>query len=313
MRSSSGEDGLLAGPDGSLPGSALGLVVPSLANPFWGALARELEQVSARDGYQLRVCNSERDRGREFRYVEQLLNEGVRGLVTCSSSRDMSHLVPLIERGARVVAVDRSAKPGDPACVANVCVDNAAGIRLAVDHLRSLGHRRICYVSAPIPSVSRDERSSAFAAAVAESGLEEDECAVWPPRAHVPFGDTALAELGRTAACELLTGEEDQATAFICVNDMCALGFSSGALDLGYRIPDDISVVGFDDVLLAAFFHPPLTTVRQPLAVMAEAAFAAVRGMVEGGDRPTGSTVVVQPELVVRGSAGPVRTRCTRG
>ncbi|MFJ8962658.1 substrate-binding domain-containing protein [Lentzea sp. NPDC102401] len=306
MLSATGEDEWGPIPEQLPAGPALGLLVPSLANPFWGALARELEQVSSRDGYQLRVCNSERDRNREVRYVEQLLAEGVRGVVTCSSSLDLRHFEPLIDRGARVVAMDRSGRPGDPAHVANVCIDNARGVRLAVDHLRSLGHRRICYVSAPIPSVSRDERTRAFRAAVADSGLSLEDCVVWPERGHVPFGDTALAELGRTAACELLNGGEGQATAFVCVNDMCALGFASGAFDLGYRIPEDISVVGFDDVLLAAFFQPPLTTVKQPLAAMSAAAFAALRDLTSGEDRIIPPTTVVTPELVVRASTGPV-------
>ncbi|QKV73926.1 LacI family DNA-binding transcriptional regulator [Amycolatopsis sp. Hca4] len=287
--------------------NVLGLIVPSVANPFWGVFARELEAEATRAGYQLQLCNGERDPAREQRYLRQLLSEGHRGIVLCSSPLDLASLVPFIRRGAVVVTADRVAVADDPPGTMNVSVDNASGQQLAVAHLAGLGHRRIAFVTASIPAVSLVDRLAGFRAAAGHVGLAPGEITVWPSRGRIPFGDTSLVELGRLAAHELLAGRPEDPTAFVCVNDMCALGVCRGALELGYGIPGDVSVVGFDDILLAGLARPALTTIRQPMRQIAARAFRLLREGLDDAGPPRTRTELLLPELVVRESTAAPR------
>lgn len=178
----------------------------------------------------------------------------------------------------------------------NISVDNAVGTELATRHLLELGHRRLAFVSGSLRSVNRRARFSGF-----ETALEQ---LVWSGGSGDGFGDLDFPELGRTAARELLATERPP-TAIVAVNDMCALGVSAGARDAGLRVGQDISVVGFDDIVLADLATPPLTTVRQPLPAMADAAFAHLRAGIERSDPLTGQSLLMRPELVVRASTGP--------
>jgi DNA-binding LacI/PurR family transcriptional regulator len=282
----------------------IGLVVPSVANPFWGTFARHVEAAALLAGYRVLLCNSERDPDRERDYLEELWADGIRGVVLCSSLPSLQHVLALVERGLGMVAFDRTAQAGDPPSLVNISVDNAVGAELATRHLLELGHRRLAFVSGSLRSVNRRARYSGFEAALEEFGLTAADALVWSGGSDDRFGDLDFPELGRAAARELLASERPP-TAIVAVNDMCALGVSAAARDAGLRVGEDISVVGFDDIMLADLATPPLTTVRQPLPAMADAAFAHLRAGIERSDPPTGQSLLMRPELVVRASSGP--------
>jgi DNA-binding LacI/PurR family transcriptional regulator len=287
----------------------LGLVVPSVANPFWGTFARHLEAAALQAGYRVLLCNSERDPGRERGYLEELWADGVRGVVLCSSLPSLEHVLPLVDRGLTLVAFDRTAQAGDPPSLVNISVDNAVGAELATRHLLELGHRRLAFVSGSLRSVNRRARFSGFEAALERFGLTAEDAVVWSGGVGNTdtddYGDLDFPELGRAAARELL-GDGRPPTAIVAINDMCALGICAGARDAGVAVGTDLSVVGFDDIVLADLATPPLTTIRQPLPAMADAAFAHLRAGVEGrAERPNGGSLLLRPELVVRGSTGP--------
>jgi DNA-binding LacI/PurR family transcriptional regulator len=285
----------------------IGLVVPSVGNPFWGALARELEAVALEHGYHVLLCNSGRDPERERRYVEELLADGVRGVVLCSSLPSLEHVAPLTERGLTLVAFDRTARAGDPPWLVSVTVDNAVGAELATRHLLELGHREVAFVSGALRSVNRQERLRGFRAALADHGLDPDEAVIRPdPTGNEfdDFGDEDMAAIGRRAARELMASEEPP-TGIVAVNDMCAIGVCRGIRDAGRSVPGDVSVVGFDDILLAELYEPPLTTVRQPLREMAAATFRELRTRLEQSNHTAGSATLMRPELVVRQSTSP--------
>jgi DNA-binding LacI/PurR family transcriptional regulator len=122
------------------------------------------------------------------------------------------------------------------------------------------------------------------------------------------FGDLDFPDIGRAAARELLAAA-DPPTAIIAINDMCALGVSASVRDAGLRVGEDVSVVGFDDIMLADLATPPLTTIRQPLPAMANVAFAHLRTGIEQDGSTTGASLLMRPELVVRASTAPVRSR----
>jgi DNA-binding LacI/PurR family transcriptional regulator len=281
----------------------IGLVVPSVANPFWGAFARHLEGVALSEGYHLLLCNSERDPDRERQYIEELWDDGIRGVVLCSSLPSLDHLQPLIARGLGLVAFDRTSQAGDPASLVNVSVDNAVGASLATQHLLSLGHRRIALVSGSLASVNRAERLHGFQTAVRAARIPKRDVVVWSG-ASSQYGDLDAAELGRRAGHELMSARRPP-TAIFAINDMTALGIYAGARDAGAHVPVDLSVIGFDDIVLADLAAPPLTTVRQSLPEMAAAAFGQLHELIKDSSPRPGRSILIRPELVVRKSTAP--------
>lgn len=283
--------------------SAIGLIVPSVANPFWGAFARHLEAAALAQGYHVLLCNSERDPARERTYVEELWADGLRGIVLCTSLPSLEHLSDKVADGLSLVAFDRTAQVGDPDSVVNISIDNVVGAQLATRHLVELGHRRIAFVSGSLGSVNRRERHRGFAEAARAAGLSSDEATTWTGLDD--YADLDAAGLGRAAAAELLAlPPSTRPTAVLTMNDMAALGVCAGARDAGLTVGRDISVIGFDDMVVAELTTPALTTVRQPLDDMARAAFEHLqRGLSEGAG--TGASLLVRPELVVRESTGP--------
>ena len=283
----------------------IGLVVPSVANPFWGNFARYLERAALADGYHVLLCNSEREPDRERRYLEELWADGIRGVVLCSSLPSLEHILPLVGQGLSVVAFDRTAQAGDPDTLVNISVDNVVGAHLATAHLLHLGHRRIAFVSGSLRSVNRRERLRGFTDAYEQAGLDPGQAIIWSGGSELePYGDLDAAGLGRNAAHELLRAGP-RPTAVVAVNDMCALGVSAGIRDAGLRVGHDVSVVGFDDIVLADLAAPPLTTVRQPIADMATAAFRHLQTRIEDDETAPGQSLLLRPELVVRASTGP--------
>jgi DNA-binding LacI/PurR family transcriptional regulator len=282
----------------------IGLVVPSVGNPFWGALARQLEAAALAEGYHVLLCNSERDPARERGYVEELLADGIRGVVLCSSLPSLEHVTSLMDRGLKLVAFDRGAQAGDPLSLVNISVDNAVGTQLATRHLLELGHRRLAFVSGSVRSVNRQDRLRGFLTALDEFGLSEEDAVVWSGATDKEFGDVDSAELGRQAARDLVALTEPP-TGIVAINDMCALGVCRGIRDAGLDVPRDVSVVGFDDILLAELYEPPLTTVRQPLDVMAAASFRELKRCIDNPSAAPGQSLLVRPDLVTRSSTGP--------
>lgn len=280
----------------------VGLVVPSVANPFWGSLARVLEAEALQHGYQVLLCNSERRPDRERSYVDELWADGVRTVVLGTSLPSLSHLVPAIQRGLCLIAFDRESQPDDPPVV-SVSVDNRLGARLVTRHLISLGHRRIGFVSGTIATVSRRQRLAGYQDALAEAGLPLGDKLVWDGGEPDGYGDVESAELGRNGMAALLNLHEPP-TALVTINDMYAIGAIAAAQEQGLSVPRDVSVVGFDDIVLARLFNPPLTTVRQPLEDMARYVLDVIRRADETR-LGTPSSIVATPELIVRASSAP--------
>lgn len=288
----------------------VGLIVPSVANPFWGAFAHELEHAALAVGYNVLLCNSERDPKRERRYVEELWYAGVRGMVLCTSLPSLTHLAPIIERGLRLVTVDRPIQPHDPASVVSVSINNNVGGYLAAAHLTALGHRQLTFVSGSLHSLNRTARYRGFCGALQSAGLDFEQMVVWPGQDKIPFDVAESAEVGRRAAHDLFsTG--DRPTGVVAVNDMTALGVCRGLRDLGLRVGHDVSVVGFDDILLADLCDPPLTTVHQPIAQLAQLAMDEVVAADGSDAEEPGRSVLLRPELVVRNSTAPPLTVAT--
>jgi DNA-binding LacI/PurR family transcriptional regulator len=285
----------------------IGLLVPSVANPFHGALARAVEVAAQARGFQVVLGNSLRDPSRERRYAEDFFGFGVRGVIAGSSPFDLGHFAELMGRGLAVVAFDlvTTGEGGAPA-MDSVSIDNRRAGLLATQHLIELGHRRIGYVSGATPTMSRRDRLEGYRQALADAGLAADPKLIAAGDAAVGYDDTHAAEHGRAAAASLLRLARPP-TALVALNDMHAVGACAAVRDAGGTVPDDVSVVGIDDIPLAGLIHPALTTVQQPIEKLGAAAVELVLKRL-GGDRATPARhIVFEPHLVIRASSAKPR------
>jgi DNA-binding LacI/PurR family transcriptional regulator len=285
----------------------IGVLVPSVANPFWGEFVRAVEEAAFPLDFGVLVGSSDRSRERERAYAESMYQQGIRTVIFASSPVSLEHLGDLARRGLFIVTFDRRFHEGDFANVDCVTVDNAYGSAMATQHLLGLGHRRIGFLSGPMETESRQDRYDGYQASLAGAGIAPQRAWVWegPADGGRDFGDAAAADLGREGTLELLSRPEP-VTAIVAINDMYALGAYAGVRSAGLRVGSDVSIVGFDDIVLAGLVEPGLSTIRQPVRLMAK---SAVDGLV-GRLHPDadGRRVVpgdFKPELVVRTSTGP--------
>lgn len=284
----------------------VGLIVPSVANPFWGAFARNAEHAALARGCQVMLCNGERDADRERRYAESMFSRGIRGVILGSSPLSVKHMAALTRRGMQVVVFDRDVRGDEGVELDSVRVDNLRGAQLAVEHLLQNGHRRIAFVSGPVSSGNRHDRLRGYQDTLRAHGVEPDPALVWTEGMQPGTGDDEGAEIGRAAAFALLRRPAPP-TAFFAINDMTAFGIYAGVRELGLRLPEDVSVVGFDDIQLCRLMNPPLSSVRQPLEALMRAAVELLLGRLERGNAEPPTHLTLPPELVLRGSTGPKR------
>ncbi len=281
----------------------IGLLVPSIANPFFGALARWVEEVANTRGYGVLLCNTQRSAEREQAYAQAFMAQGVRGVILGSALQAQEHLAPLIRQGLAVVSIDRTAQHA-PLTMDYVSLDNYRAGAIAAEHLIALGHQDIVYVSAPLRSLNRGIRLQGARDTCTKAGVHFEALV-----RDVTPGQTEMemAELGRTCGLEL-QASQISATGFIAMNDMLAIGLMSGLRQGGLRIPADVSVIGIDDMFLGRYFSPALSTVRQPMKDIATAAVERVLARMANTGEPAHELVFL-PELIQRESTaarGPV-------
>lgn len=280
----------------------LGLLVPSIANPMYGFIAREIEtQAQERYGFRIMIGNTYRDKDKEARFFDDLMAHGVRGVIIISSLVDEQHFESAGERGLVVVSYDRRATPGVESGIDHVSVDNFEAARIATQHLIAQGHRRLAFVTAAGITMSRREKINGFMAAASAAGLAASAQVIEGTPLN-EYGDSMMSELGRIEAAKLAGRDPaERPTGVVAVNDMMALGLMAGFREAGLSVPADVSVVGMDDVFLSALMHPALTTVRLPVSDMAHTIVERVMSRLADPSLPTGE-FIFQPSLVVRGS-----------
>lgn len=286
----------------------LGLLVPSTANQFFGELAAEIELAARRYGFRILLCNTLRERERERQFAAELVSYGVKGMILGSAIRDPDGIRRLLNRGISVIAFDVLSSDIGVEGIDAVAIDNVYATQIAVQHLSELGHRRIAYVTAPVSTIGREARLRGYQEGMARCGLQEYEAVIIEnaPHARSVYGDTDLVNLGRHAVKRLLEHENRIPTAVITVNDLVAFGIATGLREAGISIPDEVSLVGIDDVCIASTIFPSLTTVRQPLSEMAEMAVVSLCARMNDPNRPDSGNVF-KPELIVRASTAAPR------
>jgi LacI family transcriptional regulator len=271
------------------------LLVLDMGNPFFVDVAKGAERTARRAGLGVMVCNSAQSTSEEAEYLALFAEQRVRGALVTPVDPSGRSLDALRRQKIPFVLVDRVSKDAG-GC--SVSVDDVAGGRLAVQHLLSVGHRSIVYVGGPgeLHQV-RDRRAGALAA-LAEAGL--------PPEALTEVSAERLdVAAGRDAGARLL-GLSPRPTAVFCAHDLLALGVLQALFAARVSVPEEIAIVGYDDIEFAAAAAVPLTSVRQPAVAMGR--LAAELLLEETAAEPhEHRQVVLQPELVVRGSSLPPR------
>ncbi|XVX19697.1 LacI family DNA-binding transcriptional regulator [Actinomycetota bacterium] len=271
----------------------VGLILPELTNPIFPAFAQVIETALARHGFTPVLCTQTPDGVHEDEYVQMLLDRGVAGIIFVSgqhtdATQDHERYRQLCRRGLPIVLVNGFAD-GVPAIF--VSNDDVAAMELALTHLTELGHTEIGLAVGPERYVPVIRKIEGFRAAM-------DRLTGRPAPDERIVTTMFTLEGGAAAAGRLLDGG---ATAIVCGSDMMALGAIREARSRGLRVPQDVSIVGYDDSVLIGFTDPPLTTVRQMVPAMGE---AAVHALVEEimGDPGQPQEFTFRPELVVRGS-----------
>jgi len=293
---------------------AIGLLVPSVANPFHGAMAHAVEVAAQAHGFQVVLGNTLRDAARERQCAGDFFAFGVRGVIATSSPFDLEHFRDLIGRGLSVVALDMANSNADARlAMDSVSMDNHRAGYLATQHLIDLGHRRIGYVSGATPTMSRRDRLNGYRAALLAADIKIDPTLIAAGESASGYDDIHAAEHGRSAALSLLALPSPP-TALVALNDMHAVGACAAVREIGRNVPDQISVVGIDDINLAALIHPALTTVRHPVKALSEAAVDLLVKRIGGRERGPSRHIVFEPALVARASTAPcANTRAVSG
>jgi DNA-binding LacI/PurR family transcriptional regulator len=287
----------------------LGLLVPSVANPSHGAMARAVEVAAQARGYQVVLGNSLRDPARERQYAEDFFDFGIRGVIVGSSPFDLGHFSDLRSRGLFIVAFDLvTTGEGEELTMDSVSVDNRRAGYLATRHLIELGHRRIGYISGTMPTMSRRDRLDGYRSALAEAGMPAEPDLIAAGEGAVGHDDTHAAEHGRAAAASLLD-LPNPPTAIVALNDMRAVGACAAVRDRGLSVPHDVSVSGIDDIALASLLYPPLTTVHQPIDKLSEAAVEILVSRLRDDAPLAPRHIMFEPHLVVRGSSAAPRQK----
>jgi DNA-binding LacI/PurR family transcriptional regulator len=276
----------------------VGLVLPDLRNPTFPTFAEELTVALLRRGLVAALCTRTTEGLSEADYIEMLLGHETAGIIFVGSSfADAGARQGRALRRRRIPTVLINAADDNPGR-ARVSVDDALAVRLALDHLAALGHTRIGLVCGPLGHVPSGRKLRAF----------REHCRATP---RLRGSDALVAstifspEGGQAAALRLLARG---VTAVVCGSDQLAMGAMRAARRRGMRVPDDLSVVGFDDSRFMSETDPPLTTLRQPVVPMASAAVEALLAQIDGTDPPT-SEDIFDPELIVRASTGRPATR----
>lgn len=267
----------------------LAVVIPDITNPFFGALFRGIEDSAAPRGYQVLLCNTDGSPDRQRAHLQSLAARRVDGVILASSFLKDPAVRSLRHQRTPYVLVNRYSEEGMDPFVGS---DDVAGAQLATRHLIELGHTRIGHLSGQ-PTVSTGVlRRRGYQAALAEAGLGVDPALT---------AEAGFTEEGGARAAERLLALPEPPTAIFAVTDMAAVGALGHARKVGLRVPQDLAIVGYNDIPLASRLIPGLTTVRVPIQEFGSAAARMLLEQIDGS-QVLPRRVVFTPQLVVRGS-----------
>jgi LacI family transcriptional regulator len=267
----------------------IGLVIPNNANPFFAEIARGIEDATFQKGYSLVLCNTEDDVSKELRYINVLIDKQVDGIIFVSAGGSEDNIRYLQARDLPFVIVDRLVPDAN---ADTVLTDNIGGGLQATRHLLQLNHTRIGCISGPSNLTPSADRVKGYVEALEEAELAFEEQLV--VRGYFDF------DSGYEGAKKLLTLEDPPSAIFAC-NDLMATGAIRAAEEAGIQVPGDLSIVGFDDIPLATYTNPPLTTVHQPIPELGAIASDLLLTRIQEPELSPRHRIL-ETHLVIRGS-----------
>ena len=271
----------------------LGLIVSEITNPFFPELIRCFEECAVDCGYEILITSTNYDPKRMASCVRRMIERKVDGVAVMTFGIEEPLLDHLADQKIPLVYVD--SRPQQPTAM-TLNVDYQHGIWQGVQHLAVLGHRKIAFLSGPLNLHTAQLRCQAFKNSLKQIGIKTNP-------AWLIEGDHALE--GGLRGMEQLLQLNDRPTAIMCSNDMTAIGVMHAAFDAGLHVPEDISVIGFDDIHIAQFTYPPLTTIRMSCRELAQGAISILSSNLESFLKEKSScNLIVPTELIVRRTTG---------
>jgi LacI family transcriptional regulator len=274
----------------------IGLIITDITNPFYPAVVRGVEAAALSLGFNVLLYDTGEDKQREAQALQLLRERQVDGLVVCSSRLGKARLAQLAQGKTPLVFINSQPAPSS---VGSVETDHEAGMRSAVEHLARLGHRRIAYLGGPHGSQVQQRRLKAFRDATNDLGVQPEDGSQEP-----------TVDGGSEGTRELLARRDPavRATALITYNDLMASGALLAARAVGWRVPEELSLIGHDDIPMAALLTPALTTVRQPMQELGSRAVAILVAHLQSTVTANPTVLTLHPQLIVRASTAPLTT-----
>jgi LacI family transcriptional regulator len=276
----------------------IGFMVPDLTNPLFPPIVRGVEEVLGPAGLSALIVNTDNDPKKEMLLFETLANRRCDGFILATAFRNDPVVKEIIKRKIPAVLVNRLT---ETQLLPAVVGDEATEVRQAIEHLIALGHRRIAHIAGPQNLSTGYIRQRAFNNVIAEVGLTQTDC---PSVVSTGYSENA----GTEAVTKLLAEPGSRPTAIVAANDQLAIGVIDGLKAAGLSCPQDISVIGFNDIQRMDRMHPSLTTFALPKHSMGVEAAEILRAWIEGGTPPEPSIHYLPCPLVIRESTGPART-----
>lgn len=272
--------------------TTLGLVMPDVANPFFAQIARGAEDVAYVHDYNLFLINTAEDSEREKRALDSLLEKDIDGAIICSSRLSQNEIISFLEQLPAAVLVNRELDVPNLK-VASLNVNDCSGAMIAIDYLISKGRKNIGMIAGPLTSISSQRRLEGYHTGLTTHGFSSSL-----ERVQNCFPTTQ----GGEAAAFTLLERCPEVDAILAFNDLVAIGVLRACLQMGKRVPQDIAIIGADDIPLAGLTNPSLTTLHVDLNALGEQAMFALLHLI---DTPAEAAkkIVIQPELLIRESA----------
>lgn len=279
----------------------VGVVVTTIADPFIAEVMQGIESTAYEHGYTVILASSNSEPERELAAVEMLRSKRVDGVIVTSSRVGALYQKHLERIGVPVVLLNNHSEQSGRYTF-SVTVDNPHGGHLATQHLIELGHRRIAHVSGPEGTSSSEGRLAGYRQALTHAGIPLDPSLIVPGAGRTESGKQAFLTLEALA---------QPPTAVFCYNDVTAIGLMCAAREAGLSVPEDLSVVGFDDIPFASYMYPALTTIAQPKFEMGQQAMQMALALMpaHAASAAEVSDIVVKGTLIVRSSSGPLAAR----
>jgi LacI family transcriptional regulator len=273
--------------------STLGLLLPDMQNPYFAEVTRGIEAVAFENDYTVILCHSDYSAERELQYIDTLRMQRVAGVIWIPATDRVDVYEKLVSYALPTVLVDRYVSGQNAPAVV---IDNFRGGYIATEHLIELGHRRIAAIVRPVELSHSQGRLQGYMAALREHGLEINPGLIAPGGYYLENGRRAFQQL---------MNSQPRPTALFAYNDIMAIGALRAAHQHGLRVPEDFSIVGFDDIPEADFTCPALTTIRQAKYDMGRRGAELLLRMIEGNGLPVAEAPLLVPRLIVRESTGP--------